>query len=238
MNTGTSLPGPIRSAFRFHHVSTDEVYGELGPEDPPFREADAYRPNSPYAASKAAGDRLVRAWHRTYGLPVLIASSSNNYGPYQFPEKLIPLMILNAVEERELPRIRLPATTSATGSHVDDHARALHRFLTAGEPDRPIISSGNRFSYPAGQGGYAAWIHAMLKEAESSIPVYTGLTDIQADIDPDSLQVRSVSAGGTTYTADRIFWCAPLPALCKAVRWLQLPKGEPQWELPGSFTFS
>ncbi|MDZ7736284.1 MAG: hypothetical protein U5P41_09400 [Gammaproteobacteria bacterium] len=99
----------------------------------------------------------------------------------------------------------------------------------ADPPSEPVL-------YPAGEGGYAAWIHAMLRAAESSIPVHTGLADIRADIDPETLQVHSVSAGGTTYTANRVFWCAPLPVLCKTVGW-PLPKGEPQWELLGSFTF-
>jgi dTDP-glucose 4,6-dehydratase len=112
-----------RSRFRLHHVSTDEVYGSLGAAGK-FAEGDAYRPNSPYAASKAASDHLVRAWHRTYGLPAVITNCSNNYGPYQFPEKLIPLMILNALEGKPLP-------VYGTGANVrdwlfvEDHARAL-----------------------------------------------------------------------------------------------------------------
>ena len=97
------LPPPQKSAFRFLHVSTDEVYGSLEPEDPPFTETTPYAPNSPYAASKAASDHLVRAYHHTYGLPVLTTNCSNNYGPYQFPEKLIPLLILNAVVGKPLP---------------------------------------------------------------------------------------------------------------------------------------
>ena len=92
------LPGARREGFRFLHVSTDEVYGSLGPADPPFTETTPYAPNSPYAASKAASDHLVRAYHHTYGLPTLITNCSNNYGPCQFPEKLIPLMILNALD--------------------------------------------------------------------------------------------------------------------------------------------
>ena len=91
---------------RFHHVSTDEVYGSLGPSDPPFTEATPYAPNSPYAASKAASDHLVRAYHHTYGLPVTTTNCSNNYGPFQFPEKLIPLMIVNALEGRAAAGLR------------------------------------------------------------------------------------------------------------------------------------
>ena len=92
-----------RAAFRFHHVSTDEVFGALGPDDPPFSETTPYDPRSPYAASKAASDHLVRAWHHTYGLPVIVSNTCNNYGPWQFPEKLIPLVTLNALEGKELP---------------------------------------------------------------------------------------------------------------------------------------
>ena len=95
-----------RAAFRFLHVSTDEVYGSLGPEDPPFTETHPYEPNSPYSASKAASDHLVRAWHHTYGLPVLTTNCSNNYGPYHFPEKLIPLMIVNALAGKAAAGLR------------------------------------------------------------------------------------------------------------------------------------
>ncbi|MFN7695595.1 MAG: dTDP-glucose 4,6-dehydratase, partial [Burkholderiales bacterium] len=93
----SGLQGGEREAFRFHHVSTDEVYGSLAPDAPAFTERHPYEPNSPYSASKAASDHLVRAWHHTYGLPVLTTNCSNNYGPYHFPEKLIPLMIVNAL---------------------------------------------------------------------------------------------------------------------------------------------
>ena len=99
----TGLNQQEKSNFRFIHVSTDEVYGSLGPADPPFSERTAYAPNSPYAASKAAADHLVRAWHHTYGLPVITVNCSNNYGPYQYPEKLIPLMVCNAVSGKPLP---------------------------------------------------------------------------------------------------------------------------------------
>ena len=94
-----------REDFRFLHVSTDEVFGSLAPHDPPFKESTPFAPNSPYAASKAAADHLVRAYHHTYGLPTLTVNCSNNYGPYQFPEKLIPLMILNAITHKPLPEI-------------------------------------------------------------------------------------------------------------------------------------
>jgi dTDP-glucose 4,6-dehydratase len=97
------LAGEAAQRFRFHHVSTDEVYGSLGPDDPPFTETTPYQPNSPYSASKAASDHLVRAWHHTYGLPITISNCSNNYGPYHFPEKLIPLIITNALAGKPLP---------------------------------------------------------------------------------------------------------------------------------------
>src|SRR5690606_21254887 len=97
------LPEPEKSAFRFLHVSTDEVYGTLSPEDAPFHAGSRYEPNRPYSASKAASDRLVRAWHHTYGMPVLTTHCSNNYGPSHFPERLIPLMIVNALAGKPLP---------------------------------------------------------------------------------------------------------------------------------------
>src|ERR1035437_2201511 len=98
-----SLPPTRRAAFRFVHVSTDEVFGSLTPDAPPFRETTPYDPRSPYSASKAGSDHLARAWFHTYGLPVVVTNCSNNYGPYQFPEKLIPLVILNAIEHQPLP---------------------------------------------------------------------------------------------------------------------------------------
>jgi dTDP-glucose 4,6-dehydratase len=116
---------------RFHHVSTDEVYGSLGPDDPPFRETTAYAPNSPYAASKAASDHLVRAYHRTFGLPVTMSNCSNNYGPYQFPEKLIPLMLLNALHGKPLP-VYGDGQNIRDWLYVEDHCRAVERVLEAG----------------------------------------------------------------------------------------------------------
>lgn len=124
------LEGDARNDFRFHHVSTDEVYGSLGPEGL-FTEESPYQPNSPYSASKASSDHLVRAWHETYGLPVLVTNCSNNYGPYQFPEKLIPLMILNALAGKPLP-IYGKGDQVRDWLYVDDHVRALLRVLEAG----------------------------------------------------------------------------------------------------------
>lgn len=126
------LSAPAQAAFRFHHISTDEVFGSLGPEGL-FEETTAYQPNSPYSASKAASDHLVRAWHHTYGLPVVTTNCSNNYGPYQFPEKLIPLMILNALAGKPLP-VYGDGANIRDWLYVDDHADALRLVLAQGVP--------------------------------------------------------------------------------------------------------
>jgi dTDP-glucose 4,6-dehydratase len=126
-----ALPANRKQNFKFHHVSTDEVFGDLSAEDEAFSEKTAYAPSSPYSASKASSDHLVRSWQRTYGLPIVISNCSNNYGPYQFPEKLIPLMILNAKAQQALP-------VYGNGQHirdwlyVDDHARALYLVASEG----------------------------------------------------------------------------------------------------------
>ena len=126
-----ALSADRKQGFRFHHVSTDEVYGDLeGPEDL-FREDTSYAPSSPYSASKASSDHLVRAWQRTYGLPTLVTNCSNNYGPYHFPEKLIPLMILNALEGKPLP-VYGKGDQVRDWLHVEDHARALVLVATTG----------------------------------------------------------------------------------------------------------
>jgi dTDP-glucose 4,6-dehydratase len=120
-----------KSSFRFLHVSTDEVYGSLGPDDAPFTEETTYAPNSPYSASKASSDHFVRAYHHTYGLPTLTTNCSNNYGPYQFPEKLIPLMIMNALEEKPLP-IYGDGQNVRDWLYVEDHCRAIRAVLEKG----------------------------------------------------------------------------------------------------------
>ena len=127
------LPSAEQKAFRFLHVSTDEVFGSLGPNDPPFNEATAYAPNSPYAASKAASDHLVRAYHHTYGLPVLTTNCSNNYGPFQFPEKLIPLMIVNARDGKPLP-VYGDGKNVRDWLYVEDHCEAIATVLRRGQP--------------------------------------------------------------------------------------------------------
>ncbi|RDJ06754.1 dTDP-glucose 4,6-dehydratase [Rhizobium grahamii] len=124
---------PDRDAFRFLHISTDEVFGTLGPDDPAFDEQTQYQPNSPYSASKAAGDHLVRAYHHTYGLPVLTTNCSNNYGPYHFPEKLIPLVIHNALQGRPLP-LYGDGQQIRDWLYVKDHCSAVRRVLEAGIP--------------------------------------------------------------------------------------------------------
>ena len=123
--------GPDSEQRRFHHVSTDEVYGSLLPEDAAFKETDAYAPNSPYAASKAASDHLVRSYFRTYGLPITITNCSNNYGPFQFPEKLVPLMILNALNGRPLP-IYGDGGQVRDWLYVEDHCEAIWTVITRG----------------------------------------------------------------------------------------------------------
>ncbi|HER19638.1 MAG TPA: dTDP-glucose 4,6-dehydratase, partial [Chromatiales bacterium] len=136
-----SLPGGERDAFRFHHVSTDEVYGTLG-DTGLFTEETPYSPNSPYSASKAASDHLVRAWGETYGLPVLVTNCSNNYGPYQFPEKLIPVLILKALKGESLP-IYGKGENVRDWLHVEDHAEALCLVLEKGRPGETYNIGGN-----------------------------------------------------------------------------------------------
>jgi dTDP-glucose 4,6-dehydratase len=125
------LPELEKTSFRFLHVSTDEVYGSLAKDDPAFAETNRYEPNSPYSASKAASDHLVRAWHHTYGLPVLTTNCSNNYGPYHFPEKLIPLMIVNALAGNSLP-VYGDGMQIRDWLYVKDHCSAIRRVLEAG----------------------------------------------------------------------------------------------------------
>jgi dTDP-glucose 4,6-dehydratase len=130
-----------QQSFRFHHVSTDEVFGELPLDSGVFTEETAYNPSSPYSASKAASDHLVKAWHHTYNLPVVISNCSNNYGPYHFPEKLIPLVILNAIEDRRLP-IYGRGTNVRDWLYVDDHARALERVMSDGRAGETYVVGG------------------------------------------------------------------------------------------------
>lgn len=145
----SSLNGEKKNAFRFHHISTDEVYGDLPHPDeieddnlPLFTESTAYTPSSPYSASKASSDHLVRAWLRTYGLPTIVTNCSNNYGPYHFPEKLIPLVILNALEGKSLP-IYGKGDQIRDWLYVEDHARALYTVVTQGTPGETYNIGGH-----------------------------------------------------------------------------------------------
>ena len=137
----SQLDGEAKHNFRFLHVSTDEVYGTLGPEDAAFTETTAYAPNSPYAASKAASDHLARAYHHTYGLPVLVSNCSNNYGPRQFPEKLIPLMLLHALEGKSLP-VYGDGKNVRDWLYVGDHCAALRTILARGVPGQTYNVGG------------------------------------------------------------------------------------------------
>ncbi len=136
-----ALPADRKAAFRFHHVSTDEVFGSLGPEGF-FTETTPYDPRSPYSASKAGSDHIVRAWHHTYGLPTLVTNCSNNYGPYHFPEKLIPLMILKALAGETLP-VYGQGQNVRDWLFVEDHARAIRRVFEAGTPGETYNVGGN-----------------------------------------------------------------------------------------------
>jgi dTDP-glucose 4,6-dehydratase len=138
----SELDAANKSDFRFLHVSTDEVYGSLGPDDPAFSESTAYAPNSPYAASKASSDHLARAYYHTYGLPVLTTNCSNNYGPFQFPEKLIPLMILNALEGRPLP-VYGDGANVRDWLFVGDHCAAIRTVLEKGRVGGTYNIGGN-----------------------------------------------------------------------------------------------
>ncbi|HET8636209.1 MAG TPA: dTDP-glucose 4,6-dehydratase [Acidobacteriaceae bacterium] len=160
-----SLDADAKAAFRFLHVSTDEVYGTLQPEDPAFQETTAYAPNSPYAASKASSDMLVRAWHHTYGLPALTTNCSNNYGPWQFPEKLIPLTILNALEGKPLP-VYGDGLNVRDWLFVEDHCAAIRRVLEEGRPGETYNIGGN--------------------SERRNIDVVTTICDILDELQPDA----------------------------------------------------
>ncbi|OBW95302.1 dTDP-glucose 4,6-dehydratase [Gallibacterium salpingitidis] len=137
-----ALPLSKKDTFRFHHISTDEVYGELQDKNSLFTENTPYHPNSPYSASKASSDHLVRAWYRTYGLPTIVTNCSNNYGPYQYPEKLIPLIILNALSGTPLP-IYGDGMQIRDWLYVEDHAKALYKVITEGKIGETYNIGGN-----------------------------------------------------------------------------------------------
>ena len=141
-NYWSGLPAGARERFRFHHISTDEVFGDLKDSDGFFREDTPYMPSSPYSASKASSDHLVRAWFRTFGMPTLVTNCSNNYGPRQFPEKLIPLMILSALDDKPLP-VYGDGAQVRDWLYVEDHARALHLAVTRGVPGETYNIGGH-----------------------------------------------------------------------------------------------
>ncbi len=172
-----NLSGAAKAEFRFHHVSTDEVFGSLGP-DGLFAETSPYQPNSPYSASKAASDHLVRAWHQTYGLPTVGSNCSNNYGPYQFPEKLIPLVILNALEGKPLP-VYGRGDNIRDWLYVEDHARAL-----------ALIAQHGRVGETYNVGGWSERTNLQVVEAVCRI-----LDDVAADatIGPREKLIRFVA---------------------------------------------
>jgi dTDP-glucose 4,6-dehydratase len=176
----SGLPANEKDSFRFLHVSTDEVYGSLGPEDHAFHEETPYAPNSPYSASKAASDHLVRAYHHTYGLPTLVTNCSNNYGPRQFPEKLIPLMILNAVSGKPLP-IYGDGLNVRDWLYVEDHCEALDAVLEKG-------CMGEMYNI----GGRCE---------KTNMEVVNSLCDVLDDLQPDSPYVPHESL--ITFVKDR-----------------------------------
>jgi dTDP-glucose 4,6-dehydratase len=169
-----------RDSFRFLHVSTDEVYGSLGPGDPAFAESTPYAPNSPYAASKAAADHLVRSYHHTYGLPTVTTNCSNNYGPYQFPEKLIPLMVFNAVKRKPLP-VYGDGGNVRDWLYVADHCAAVRLALARGRPGETYNIGGNA--------------------EKTNLEVVTTLCAILDDLRPDSLITHHSSL--ITFVPDR-----------------------------------
>jgi len=166
-----ALPADRRDNFRFHHISTDEVYGDLPLDGGLFTEETPYEPSSPYSASKAASDHLVMAWHRTYGLPVVLSNCSNNYGPYHFPEKLIPLMILNALHGEALP-VYGKGENVRDWLYVDDHARALELIMTKGEPGRTYNVGGRN------ERSNLDVVHAICDTVDELVPADTSRRDL------------------------------------------------------------
>ena len=181
-NYWNQLPTEDKQAFRFHHVSTDEVYGDLEVPGELFREETPYAPSSPYSASKASSDHLVRAWYRTYGLPVVVSNCSNNYGPYQFPEKLIPLVLLNALEGKSLP-IYGKGDQVRDWLYVEDHAKALYTVVTKGVPGETYNIGGHN--------------------EKQNIEVVTTICDILDEFVPDKPYGIARYSDLITYVTDR-----------------------------------
>lgn len=176
------LSAEQKATFRFHHISTDEVYGDLHSMDDFFTETTPYAPSSPYSASKASSDHLVRAWQRTYGLPTLVTNCSNNYGPYHFPEKLIPLMILNAIAGKPLP-VYGDGQQIRDWLYVEDHARALYRVATEGKPGETYNIGGHN--------------------ERKNLDVVTTICDLLEELVPEKPQGVSLYRDLITRVADR-----------------------------------
>lgn len=173
-----SLTGDERERFRFLHVSTDEVYGSLGPNDPGFNEKTAYAPNSPYSASKAASDHLVRAYHHTYGLPTLTTNCSNNYGPYQFPEKLIPLTILHALQGKPIP-VYGDGKNVRDWLYVEDHCEAIQTVIEKGKVGETYNIGGNNEKQNLGIVRTICTILDQLRPKDPTVPHEKLLTYVQ-----------------------------------------------------------
>ncbi|EKO3628609.1 dTDP-glucose 4,6-dehydratase [Vibrio metschnikovii] len=176
------LDDTAKAAFRFHHISTDEVYGDLHGTDDLFTEQTPYAPSSPYSASKASSDHLVRAWQRTYGLPTLVTNCSNNYGPYHFPEKLIPLMILNALDGKPLP-VYGDGRQIRDWLYVEDHARALYQVVTEGQVGETYNIGGHN--------------------EKANIEVVTTICDLLEELVPNKPQGVAQYRDLITYVKDR-----------------------------------
>ena len=175
------LPQVQKDIFRFHHVSTDEVFGDLGPIDPSFTEKTSYAPSSPYSATKAGADHLVRAWGRTYNLPVLLTNCSNNYGPYHFPEKLIPLVILNALSGKYLP-IYGDGLQVRDWLYVDDHAEALYAVVTEGNAGQAYnIGGDNEITNIDVVKGICDILDELVPQKPESIQSYSDLITFVSD---------------------------------------------------------
>lgn len=190
-----SLADGKKQAFRFHHISTDEVYGDLEGTDDLFTETTSYEPSSPYSASKASSDHLVRAWQRTYGLPTVITNCSNNYGPYHFPEKLIPLMILNALEGKSLP-VYGNGMQIRDWLFVEDHARALYKVVTEGEVGETYNIGGHN------EKANIDVVKTICSLLEELVPVKTNTAFLECHPELDSGSTKSY-IDLITYVTDR-----------------------------------
>lgn len=230
----SSLDSARKATFRFHHISTDEVYGDLPHPDevaqgsilPLFTEQTAYAPSSPYSASKASSDHLVRAWLRTYGLPTMVTNCSNNYGPYHFPEKLIPLVILNALEGKSLP-IYGKGDQIRDWLYVEDHARALYTVVTKGILVRPTTSVAitrrkiSMLYIPSA----TCWMRSYLKQCHTvnkspMLPIVQAMT-----VDTRSMRIKSaVSSVGNRKRRSKVGFAKRLNGIWQTPHGLKISK--------------